>query len=157
MNLENLKGARQRKNMTLKDVASVLGISYNTYKNYEYGEREPNNDMLLRLATLFNCTTDHLLGHDETSIDPIEQLGLSEDEKIIVSAYINLDAKDRKNFVEIIKKITAGSKPQITITESQEQPKLRAIARSKDHDSLPLPTEEQMAKLIPGTPDMLGD
>ena len=62
MNTENLKAVRNRKGVTQKEVSDALGISPNTYKNYEQGMREPNNEMLCKLADYFNVTTDYLLG-----------------------------------------------------------------------------------------------
>ena len=62
MNVENLKSARKGKGMTQKDVSTKLNISPNTYKNYEQGLREPNGDTIVALATLFDVSTDYLLG-----------------------------------------------------------------------------------------------
>ena len=62
MNTENLKAVRNQKKVTQKEAADALGISPNTYKNYEQGMREPNNEMLCKLADYFQVTTDYLLG-----------------------------------------------------------------------------------------------
>lgn len=63
MNTDNLKAIRNKKGVTQKEAADALGISPNTYKNYEQGMREPNNDMLCKLADYFQVSTDYLLGH----------------------------------------------------------------------------------------------
>jgi transcriptional regulator with XRE-family HTH domain len=73
MNTENLKAIRNIKAVTQKEAADALGISPNTYKNYEQGMREPNNEMLCKLADYFNVTTDYLLGRAPQT-DPMKLL-----------------------------------------------------------------------------------
>ena len=73
MNTDNLKAIRNKKGVTQKEAADALGISPNTYKNYEQGMREPNNDMLCKLADYFQVTTDYLLGRAPQA-DPMKLL-----------------------------------------------------------------------------------
>lgn len=73
MNTERLKAIRNQKKVTQKEVSDALGISPNTYKNYEQGMREPNNEMLCKLADYFSTTTDFLLGRAPQT-DPIQLL-----------------------------------------------------------------------------------
>ena len=73
MNTERLKSIRNQKKVTQKEAADALGISPNTYKNYEQGMREPNNEMLCKLADYFSTTTDYLLGRAPQT-DPIQLL-----------------------------------------------------------------------------------
>lgn len=73
MNTERLKAIRNQKKVTQKEVSDALGISPNTYKNYEQGMREPNNEMLCKLADYFSTTTDFLLGR-ALQTDPIQLL-----------------------------------------------------------------------------------
>ena len=39
---ENLKEARERRSMTQKEVADIIGVAKSTYSLYESGNREPN-------------------------------------------------------------------------------------------------------------------
>lgn len=73
MNTENLKAIRGTKGVTQKEAADALGISPNTYKNYEQGMREPNNEMLCKLADYFQVSTDYLLGR-APQLDPMKLL-----------------------------------------------------------------------------------
>ena len=57
-----LKELRLKNDKLQKDVANYLNISDVAYGYYEKGERQPNPDMLLKLAKYFNVTTDYLLG-----------------------------------------------------------------------------------------------
>ena len=59
---ENLRAARERKNMTQKDVADNIGVAKSTYSLYESGNREPNVQTIKKLADLLNVSADNLLG-----------------------------------------------------------------------------------------------
>ncbi len=59
---ENLRVARERKNMTQKDVADNIGVAKSTYSLYESGNREPNVQTIKKLADLLNVSADDLLG-----------------------------------------------------------------------------------------------
>lgn len=44
------------------DVAQALGIGIPTYCRYEYGQREPSPTTLVKMAKLYQVSTDYLLG-----------------------------------------------------------------------------------------------
>lgn len=59
---ENLKAARERKNMTQKEVADNIGVAKSTYSLYESGNREPNVQTIKKIADVLNVSADDLLG-----------------------------------------------------------------------------------------------
>lgn len=61
----NIASERVRRGLTQKQLSEELGASEATVKKWEAGERMPNGDWLLRLATLFGCSSDYLLGLTE--------------------------------------------------------------------------------------------
>ena len=70
-----LRSARIARGYTLQKAADALDISLRTIQKYESGEREPNFDLLIAMADLFNVPTDFLLGRD----DYLKSLGVSVD------------------------------------------------------------------------------
>ena len=58
----NLKQARKDAGLTQQQVADALEIERPSYARYETGDREPDNKTLIKIAKLFNVTTDYLLG-----------------------------------------------------------------------------------------------
>lgn len=58
---KRIKDARKSKGMLGKDAAKLLGIAYSTYAKYESGERNPDINMLVTIADLFDVSTDYLL------------------------------------------------------------------------------------------------
>lgn len=102
MNTENLKKARARSGMTMQQVGEAIGASKSTYKNYEYGTREPNGDTIVELANLFDVTTDYLLGR-EPAPNPFADLNLSEDdEKEVVDKYMSLPPEIRACMLDVL-------------------------------------------------------
>ena len=62
---ECLKQIRLKNNCTQSAVANYLGISDRAYQNYEYGNREPNIDNLIKIADYFNVSLDYLVGRTD--------------------------------------------------------------------------------------------
>ena len=63
---DRLEESRLKKKMTKKEVADALQIDQSTYGKYELGKREPDAATLLKLADLFEVTTDFILGRVDT-------------------------------------------------------------------------------------------
>lgn len=47
---------------TQEDAASALGFSVSTYRNYEQGRTEPGMANLAKIAKLYGCSVDYLVG-----------------------------------------------------------------------------------------------
>lgn len=59
--MNRMKQLREERNLTMREASQRLGIPYTTYVNYEKGLREPNSEMLIRIANFFNTSIDYLL------------------------------------------------------------------------------------------------
>jgi transcriptional regulator with XRE-family HTH domain len=89
--METLLKLRKSSGATQKEIADFLGISRQAYANYESGNREPDNNTLIKLASYFNISVDYLLGN-ETPVSSLvpEETQLSEREKLLLSIFRNL-------------------------------------------------------------------
>ncbi len=45
----------------MRQAAAALNLPYTTYISYEKGDREPNREMLIKLADFYGTTTDYIL------------------------------------------------------------------------------------------------
>lgn len=61
---EILKKLRISENLKQADIAKEIGMSVQSYSAYE-NNREPNYDLLVKLADRFGVSTDYLLGRTE--------------------------------------------------------------------------------------------
>lgn len=64
---ERLRALREKNNFTMEDVANRIQIKRQTYNGYEAPpdktyHRSPSYDNLIRLAELYNVSTDYLIG-----------------------------------------------------------------------------------------------
>ncbi len=60
-----LKKLRQDNNMTQDELAKKIDTSRSNIANYENGKNMPSVDILEKIAKLFDCTTDFLLGKSD--------------------------------------------------------------------------------------------
>lgn len=83
INLGNkLKTLRIQRQMTLKDVACRVGVSKSIISAYENGSRRPSYEMLIKLARLFNVTTDYLLGLEQKKQLDLSGLTIAQQESL---------------------------------------------------------------------------
>ncbi|WP_101696657.1 helix-turn-helix domain-containing protein [Clostridium minihomine] len=59
---ERLKNQRKEKGFTQITISEKLGIGRSTYAHYERGSREPDLEMLKKIATILETTSDYLIG-----------------------------------------------------------------------------------------------
>lgn len=60
-----LRTLRKKLGLSQEDVARQLAISDKTISNYERGRRQPDNDMLVKLAQFYGVSVSYLLGETE--------------------------------------------------------------------------------------------
>lgn len=58
----NIKKLRQKYELTQEELAAKLGVSRSAMGNYERETRQPDIDMLIKMADTFNITIDELVG-----------------------------------------------------------------------------------------------
>lgn len=63
-----LKQLRTENDVSQSDIAKLLDVTRQAYSRYERGEREPDLEMLCKLADYYGVTVDYLIGHDSKSI-----------------------------------------------------------------------------------------
>ena len=59
-----IKELRTRKGLSVREAAKQLGLAPSTYHNYETGERDPNSEMLIKLANFYGCSIDYMIGNE---------------------------------------------------------------------------------------------
>ena len=55
--------------MLQSDIAKKINVSASTIGMWEQGRNQPDNDSLIKLANMFNVSTDYLLDNDLNNID----------------------------------------------------------------------------------------
>lgn len=64
---KKLSNLIENENLSKKDVAAALGIAPNTLSGYLNNKRQPDLDMLVKIANYFCTSTDYLLDYTSSS------------------------------------------------------------------------------------------
>ncbi len=62
---KKIKALRVEQGMSQEELASKLNISRSCLANYEIGKRQPDNEMLIRIADIFHVLVDYLIDRTE--------------------------------------------------------------------------------------------
>ena len=87
-----LKLLRLQDNMTQEQLAQKLNLTKSGISAYETGLRLPSYDVLIRIAKIFNVSTDYLLGLEHKQ--EVDLSGLSQEE---INALLNLIKAMKQN------------------------------------------------------------
>ncbi len=67
---KRLRDMREDADLTQRQLAERLGMSQPQYNRYEQGYRDLPTDILIRLADMYNTSTDFLLGRTDDPRPP---------------------------------------------------------------------------------------
>ena len=97
-----LKELRADKNLTQKELATMLGLSKNIICEYEKGRAEPSVETLTAMCKIFQCSADYLIGLSDDFGNVAVNADLSEEEKEILATYRALPVQRRKTFMYFV-------------------------------------------------------
>ena len=110
---EKLRFLRQSSKLTQEQVASFIGVKRVAYTAYEAGRTSPSLENLVKLARLYNVTTDSLLdcytnaglavanAEDEYNADRFAISALSDEERELIAIYRTSEKKEAiENYIK---------------------------------------------------------
>src|SRR5690625_1913510 len=68
---ERLKDLHDELRIDQKEMGNKLNVSQSAYGYYEQGRNEPSLETLVKIARIFDVTTDYLLGLSNTRENPV--------------------------------------------------------------------------------------
>ena len=92
-----LKELRKKKGASQEEVAIFLEITQQAYANYERGARNPDPDMLSKIADYFGVSVDYLLGRSDNPSPAGEVFAASSKDE---DFYGNLSEEGRRELDE---------------------------------------------------------
>ena len=69
---QRVTALREKRNMNRSELARRLEMPVNTLRHYECDEREPGSETIVKIAKIFDCTTDYLIGNEAEPIRPVQ-------------------------------------------------------------------------------------
>ena len=100
---KNLKILRTQFELSQKELAQKIELSSNIICEYEKGRSQPNIETLLKLADIFNCSVDYLLGReDDFGIINSDANEYTSNEKRIIAIYRALTEREKALFDNLV-------------------------------------------------------
>ncbi|KRL86394.1 hypothetical protein FC50_GL000913 [Lacticaseibacillus pantheris DSM 15945 = JCM 12539 = NBRC 106106] len=104
---ERLRELRNAKHLTQSDVAKRIGITRPAYTAYESGKRQPDYATLKTIASLFDVSTDYLIGNSD-SLHGDDGVDLDDDNPFLSYQGRPVDPDDIELFKQIIRRTRGG-------------------------------------------------
>ena len=82
-----LRALRQAKGWTQEDLSARLGLTKSVVSAYETSLRYPSYDILIRITSLFNVTSDYLLGIEKKQM--LDITGLSPEKETLLRQLVD--------------------------------------------------------------------
>ncbi len=98
---EKLKALRIENHLRQDQVARLVNVEKSSISMYETGMRQPSYTTLVRLADVFNVTTDYLLGRTNSS--PVDLSGLTAAEAAMINQLVTAMTEKNKE-LEVLKR-----------------------------------------------------
>ncbi len=125
------KELRTERKLTLRELASYIGINYSTIACYETNKREPNIDTLKKLTSFFEVSLDYICGDNKyiyvlyenankkisitketyDTLKPYIYFNKKNNRCIDINKYVNVN--DDSNIFEFIKEINVISNLEV--------------------------------------------
>lgn len=105
MIVERLKDLRIAKNLSQPDMAKILNTPLATYRSYEYGKREPNHELLVKISNILDTSIDYLLGNENAEHKPLCDKPLTQDEENFINNFLSLTPDERSALLKAMHKI----------------------------------------------------
>ena len=110
--MNNIRTQRRALNMTMKELAAIVGVTEAAISHYETGRREPDPNMLGRIANALHVTVDYLLGRDDPNPQAQEKAPAAGDEQTIEFNHLwkDMDQKEKAFIISMMKTMKQRAK-----------------------------------------------
>ncbi|KJS23119.1 MAG: hypothetical protein VR72_02835 [Clostridiaceae bacterium BRH_c20a] len=105
---DRIKLLREEMDISRDDLAKKIGVTYHAMSKYEISEREPDFELLNKLAKFFNVSVDYLLGRTSIRNSNLDDSSEIEIEELLKKSNVQfdgvpLDEEDKEDLLEFIK------------------------------------------------------
>lgn len=95
---DRIRALRQQRKMTQEELAERLGVARPMISAYENGTHQPSHETLLKIASVFGVSMDHLYGVEKNRADKmyLEVTGLSPAEVAVLADLVSIIKGEKK-------------------------------------------------------------
>lgn len=99
--MNNIRKARRAKNISMKELGKIVGVSEGAISHYELGQRQASYEMLLKIGEALDVSVSYLLGVEEPRLTG----GTSPEKQAILDAVDGMSAEQLQKLLKIIEAI----------------------------------------------------
>ncbi|MEG0895639.1 MAG: helix-turn-helix transcriptional regulator, partial [Oscillospiraceae bacterium] len=110
---------RKSKNMSMKELGKILGLSESTISLYENGLRQPDYDTLKKISDYFNVSLDYLLDNENKKTSPtpkeVELNEIANNDPLkaeMLDVYTKLNLKNREKALDFLRYLASNKDNQ---------------------------------------------
>ena len=108
---EKLKTLRIEKNLSQVDLAKMINLSKNTINAYEKKRAEASIETLVKLADIFECSIDYLVGReDDFGVISSSESSLNGEEERLLSLFRQLPNTRKKTILDTMSDMVSARK-----------------------------------------------
>lgn len=110
---DRIRSLREKHNLTQEQIAKKIGISRGTYAHYEINKRRPDYETLIKIAEIFDVSTDYLVGRSDNpgyKIIDDNKIESDPDLQIAFNAASDFSEEARKQTIDFINYIREKEK-----------------------------------------------
>lgn len=99
---KRLKELRTKENLTQGELAEKINVPLTTYANWEQGKRIPDYNILSKLADIYDCSVDYLIGRTNNKN---EVLRMPDKYEVVITKAKDCDISPEalEKYIEILK------------------------------------------------------
>lgn len=106
---DRLKQAREKKNLTQKELAKLLDVTHGSIGNYESGVSQASVGVLVKIFEILEVEPNFLF---QDEFKETEQIELTSEEKILIEHYRSLNSTGQSKLIENAEDLSVISKYQ---------------------------------------------
>ena len=92
---KRLRELRKQKNLTQKQLASLISVQNSVISFYELGDRMPSPEIIVKLAHALHVSADYLMGIEKS--ESVDMSGLSDEDIKLVEHLVDYLRKRNQN------------------------------------------------------------
>ncbi|WP_285013713.1 helix-turn-helix domain-containing protein [Lactococcus garvieae] len=92
-----LKSLRKSKKLSQADLAKKVGKTTWAISSYEQGKSYPSIDVLIKLCSIFDVSSDYLIGISDDLHIKLGLIGLNDEETQLILQFVNLVEQNRRS------------------------------------------------------------
>ena len=112
--MSKIKDLRLARGWTQEELGRMLNVQKAAVSKYEKGVATPSNDVLRKMSSIFNVSTDYLLDNKISSDTPVYHLAVEETR--LIDGYRALDTTNKNLILSLIGQLNVARTSAPTTT-----------------------------------------